>query len=148
MRAQRSPQGSPCAASERPPWMAETDFITQFHSVVDELDRVGRKDNETMWLLGSLAARLVKEAKADNWTDLKLRIGPKSLEELVTTLDSQAATYQQDGKIKQAYVARLLGISLVAGRVSAPTLRQRDQLLNTFIDTAAIVFIQSHSAAS
>jgi hypothetical protein len=128
--------------------MAEADFITQFHGVVDELDQVGRKDNETMWLLGSLAARLVREAKADNWTDLKLRIGPKSLEELVTTLDTQAATYQQEGKIKPAYVARLLGISLVAGHVSEPKLRQRDQLLNTFIDTAAIVFIQSHNAAS
>lgn len=128
--------------------MAETDFITQFHSVVDELDQVGRKDNETMWLLGSLAARLVREAKADNWTDLKLRIGPKSLEELVTTLDSQAATYQQDDKVKQAYVARLLGISLVAGRVSEPRLRQRDQMLNNFIDTAAIVFIENHNAAN
>ena len=128
--------------------MAEADFITQFHSVVDELDQVGRNDNETMWLLGSLAARLVREAKADNWTDLKLRIGPKSLEELVTTLDTQAAAYQQDGKIKPAYVARLLGISLVAGRVSEPRLRQRDQMLNNFIDTAAIVFIQSHNAAS
>ena len=127
--------------------MSEADFITQFHSVVDELDRVGRKDNETMWLLGSLAARLVKEAKADNWTDLKLRIGPKSLEELVTTLDSQAATYQQEGRVKQGYVARLLGISLVAGRVSEPKLRQRDQLLNNFIDTAAIVFIENHNAA-
>ena len=128
--------------------MAEADFIAQFHNVVDALDQVARKDNETMWLLGSLAARLVKEARADNWTDLKLRIGPKSLEELVTTLDTQAAAYQQDDKIKPAYVARLLGISLVAGRVSDPKLRQRDQLLNTFIDTAAIVFIQSHNAAS
>lgn len=128
--------------------MAEADFIAQFHKVVDELDQVARKDNETMWLLGSLAARLVKEAKADNWTDLKLRIGAKSLEELVTTLDTQAATYQRDDKVKPAYVARLLGISLVAGRVSEPKLRQRDQLLNNFIDTAAIVFIQSHNAAS
>lgn len=127
---------------------AEADFLTQFHSVVDELDQVARKDNETMWLLGSLAARLVREAKADNWTDLKLRIGPKSLEELVTTLDTQAAVYLQDGKTKPAYVARLLGISLVASRISEPRLRQRDQLLNNFIDTAAIVFIQSHNAAS
>ena len=128
--------------------MAEADFITQFHSVVDELDQVGRNDNETMWLLGSLAARLVREAEADNWTDLKLRIGPKSLEELVTSLDAQATTYQQDGKTKQAYIARLLGISLVAGRIAEPKLRQRDQLLNNFIDTAAIVFIENHNAAN
>lgn len=126
----------------------ESEFITEFHSVVDDLDRVGRKDNETMWLLGSLAARLVKEANADNWTDLKLKIAPRSLEELVTTLDAQAATYTSEGKTKPAYVARLLGISLVAGRLPDPKLRQRDQLLNTFIDTAAIVFIQSHNAAA
>lgn len=126
----------------------ESDFIAQFHSVIDDLDRAGRSDNETMWLLGSLAARLVKEARADNWTDLKLKIAPKSLEELVVTLDAQAATYASEGKTKPAYVARLLGISLVAGRLPDAKLRQRDQLLNNFIDTAAIVFIQSHNAAA
>jgi hypothetical protein len=127
--------------------VAESDFIAEFHAVVDALDSTGRKDNETMWLLGSLAARLVKEAKADNWTDLKLRIGPKSLEELVTTLSTQADSYAAEGKVKPAYVTRLLGISLVAGRVTEPRLRQRDQMLNNFIDTAAVVFIQSHNAA-
>ena len=126
----------------------ESEFISQFHSVVDDLDRAGRSDNETMWLLGSLAARLVKGARADNWTDLKLKIAPRSLEELVTTLDTQAATYSAEGKTKPAYVARLLGISLVAGRLPDPKLKQRDQLLNNFIDTAATVFIQSHNTAA
>jgi hypothetical protein len=127
---------------------ADAEFAAQFHRVIDELDRHGRSDNETMWLLGSLAARLVREARADNWTDLKLKIAPESLEELVDTLDRQAASYQAEGKTKPAYVARLLGISLVAGRLPDPALKQRDQLLNNFIDTAAIVFIQSHNAAS
>ena len=125
---------------------AETEFVTQFHGVVDDLDRAGRHDGETMWLLGSLAARLVKEAKADNWTDLKLKITQRSLEEVVDTLESQALTYTTEGKTKPAYVARLLGISLVAGRINDPKLRQRDQLLNNFIDTAAIVFINAHNA--
>jgi hypothetical protein len=125
---------------------AESEFITQFHGVVDDLDKAGRHDNETMWLLGSLAARLVKEAKADNWTDLKLKIAPRSLEEVVDTLESQAAAYTAEGKTKPAYVARLLGISLVASRINEPKLKQRDQLLNNFIDTAAIVFINAHNA--
>jgi hypothetical protein len=126
----------------------DAEFAAQFHSVIDDLDRHGRGDNETMWLLGSLAARLVREARADNWTDLKLKIATDSLEELVVTLDQQAATYQAEGKTKPAYVARLLGISLVAGRLPDPVLKQRDQLLNNFIDTAAIVFIQSHNAGT
>jgi hypothetical protein len=126
----------------------DAEFAAQFHGVIDDLDRHGRNDNETMWLLGSLAARLVREARADNWTDLKLKIAPDSLEELVDTLDRQAGAYQAEGKTKPAYVARLLGISLVAGRLPDPALKQRDQLLNNFIDTAAIVFIQSHNAGS
>jgi len=124
----------------------QAEFVAQFHGVVDDLDRAGRHDGETMWLLGSLAARLVKEAKADNWTDLKLKISPRSLEEVVDTLESQAAAYTAEGKTKPAYVARLLGISLVASRIDDPKLRQRDQMLNTFIDTAAIVFINAHNA--
>jgi len=125
---------------------AETEFVAQFHGVVDDLDKVGRSDTETMWLLGSLAARLVKEAKADNWTDLKLKITQRSLEEVVDTLENQAIAYTAEGKTKPAYVARLLGISLVAGRINDAKLKQRDQLLNNFIDTAAIVFINAHNA--
>ena len=125
---------------------AESEFVAQFHGVVDDLDKVGRSDTETMWLLGSLAARLVKEAKADNWTDLKLKITQRSLEEVVDTLENQAIAYTAEGKTKPAYVARLLGISLVAGRINDAKLKQRDQLLNNFIDTAAIVFINAHNA--
>ena len=43
---------------------AETEFVAQFHGVVDDLDKVGRSDTETMWLLGSLAARLSNSAPA------------------------------------------------------------------------------------
>jgi hypothetical protein len=120
------------------------DFVAQFHRAVDDLDRTGRSDTETMWLLGSLAARLVTEAHADNWTDLKLKLTPDSLEELVDSLERQAGVYATEGKAKPSYVAKLLGISLVAGRVGDATLQRRDQMLNTFIDTAATVFIESH----
>ena len=127
---------------------AQDEFISQFHAVVDELNATGRNDNETMWLLGSLAARLVKEANASNWTDLKARLERSSLEDLVGTLDNQASTLASSGKTKASYVARLLGISLVAGTLRDQKLRERDQLLNNFIDTAAVVFIQSHNAAA
>lgn len=127
--------------------MAEAAFIAGFHDAVDRLDRTARHDHETMWLLGSLAARLVREAGADNWTDLKLRIGPTALTELVTTLTAQADAHAAAGSARAAYVAHLLASSLVAGRIADATVRQRDQMLNTFIDTAATVFRQSHSAA-
>ena len=123
---------------------AAPDFVAQFHRAVDDLDRTGRSDTETMWLLGSLAARLVTEAHADNWTDLKLKLTPESLEELVVSLERQAGMYETAGKTKPSYVAKLLGFSLVAGRVGDATLQRRDQMLNSFIDIAATVFIQSH----
>jgi hypothetical protein len=121
-------------------------FIAKYHDVVDELDRTGRGDPETMWLLGSLAARLVTSTDAQNWMHLKLVIDDKSLKELVETLDGNAATYEAEGKTKAAYVARLLGISLVAGKLPDPRTRQRDQLLSHFIDTAAYVYITNHNA--
>jgi len=124
----------------------EADFIAKFHEVVDDLDRRGRSDNETMWLLGSLVARLVTKSNADNWMHLKSVIDNATLEELVETFDRNATTYAAEGKDKAAYVARLLGISLVASRLNDPKLKQRDQLLDNFIDTAAYVYIQSHNA--
>lgn len=121
-------------------------FIAKYHEVVDELDRTGRNDPETMWLLGSLVARLVTNTDGQNWTQLKLMLDNKSLKELVETLDTNAATYEADGKTKAAYVARLLGISLVASKILEPKTRQRDQLLSHFIDTAAYVYITQHNA--
>lgn len=122
------------------------EFIARYHQVVDELDRTGRSDPETMWLLGSLAARLVTNTDAQNWRQLKLMIDDKSLRELVETLENNAATYEADGKVKPAYVARLLGISLVAGKIPDPRTRQREDLLTHFIDTAAYVYITNHNA--
>jgi hypothetical protein len=119
-------------------------FIARYHEVVDELDRTGRNDPETMWLLGSLVARLVTKTDAQNWTQLKLILDNASLKELVETLNTNADTYEAEGKTKAAYVARLLGISLVASKIMEPKTRQRDQLLSHFIDTAAYVFITNH----
>lgn len=121
-------------------------FIARYHQVVDELDKSARNDPETMWLLGSLAARLVTNTEAQNWRQLKLILDDKSLKELVETLETNAGTYETEGKVKPAYVARLLGISLVAGKLSDPKTRQRDELLTHFIDTAAYVYITNHNA--
>lgn len=126
----------------------DVEFATQFHRLVDELDRNGRRDTQVMLLLGSLAARLIREAGADNWTDLKLRISERSLKEVVETLDAQAASYAAEGRSKPAYVARLLGISLVAGRLADPDLLRRDQMLNSFIDAAADVVIEARKGRS
>lgn len=120
-------------------------FIQRYHEVVDDLDRNGRSDNETMWLLGSLVARLVTGSNADNWVHLKQIIDDRSLEELVTTLDTNADAYAAEGKDKAAYVARLLGISLVASRIPDDQLRKRDALLDGFIDTAAVVYIEQYN---
>lgn len=128
--------------------MGDVEFASQFHRLVDELDRNGRRDTQIMLLLGSLAARLIREAGADNWTDLKLRISDRSLKEVVETLDAQAAGYVAEGRTKPAYVARLLGISLAAGRLADPDLLRRDQMLNSFIDAAADVVIEARKGRS
>ncbi len=126
----------------------ETAFIARYHELVDDLDRNGRRDGELMWLLGGLVARFVTRSGADNWSHLKRIVDPDTLRDLVGTLETHAATYDGDGKPKAAYVARLLGISLVAGRLSDGRLRDRDDKLDAFIDTAAVVFAENRSAGA
>jgi hypothetical protein len=125
---------------------ATDEFASRFHAMVDELDRAGRTNEETMWHLGSIAGRLVTDARADNWTDLKLRLDRATLEATIDTLEAEAAGFDAANQPKPAFAARLLGMSLVAGTLTDPLLRQRDLMLNMFIDTAAIVFIQTKSA--
>lgn len=121
-------------------------FIERYHQVVDEHDRRGRSDPETMLLLGSLVAKLVSGTNAQNWTQLKQVLNDDSLRELVETLDSNARTFEAEGRTKAADVARLLGSSLIAGRIEEPRTHQRDRLLSHFIDTAAYVYITDHNA--
>jgi hypothetical protein len=121
-------------------------FIDAYHQLVDELDRTGRSDPETMGLLGSLVAGLIADTRAQNWTQLKQLLDNGALKDLVETLNASATVYQADGKPKAAFVARLLAGSAVAGRIPDPRTHQRDQLLNHFIDTAAYVYITGHTA--
>ena len=118
---------------------ATRDFAAEFHHAVDELDGRYRRDNEAMLLLGRLAARLVGEARADNWTDLKLRLTSQSREELVASLEVQSSRFAAEHQPKAAFVARLLGLSIVAGVIPDATLISRDHQLNTFLDAAAAV---------
>lgn len=124
----------------------EADFIARFHQIVDDLDRHGRRDSEVMLHLGRVVAELVARARVDNWTHLKLVLDNRALADLVHALGKDADGYRAAGRDKAAYVAQLLGISLVAGRLADATLRQRDNRLNTFIDTAASVYTQNLNA--
>lgn len=121
-------------------------FIEPYHQVVDELDRSGRSDPETMWLLGSLVAGLLAGRDVQTWTQLKLMLDDQSLKALVETLNASSIAYEAEGKIKAAYVAQLLGLSLVAGKLTDSRTLQRDRLLSHFIDTAAYVYITDHTA--
>lgn len=125
---------------------AGRDFATEFHHAVDELDGRYRRDSEAMLMLGRLAARLIGEARADNWTDFKLRLSTQSRDELIASLEVQASGFAAGHQPKAAFVARLLALSTVAGALPDPRLKSRDHLLNTFIDTAAAVFTQSQPA--
>ena len=49
----------------------EFEFISADSTASSTTSIASAADNETMWLLGSLAAQIVEEAKADNWTNLK-----------------------------------------------------------------------------
>ena len=127
---------------------ATRDFVAEFHHAVDELDGRYRRDNETMLLLGRLAARFVGKAHADNWTGLKLRLTPQSREELVASLEVQASRFAADHQPKAAFVARLLGLSVVAGVIPDAKLISRDHQLNIFVDAAAAVVRDTSPAAA
>jgi hypothetical protein len=115
----------------------EQQFKEQFNAVLADLRDAGSRDDEAMFLLGSLAANLATDGGATSWRGLKALLSQDAYTSMLNTFQKQGRTLLKQKKPKAAYAMQVLAMSLIAHTQTDPKMRMGENLLDTLIDRAA-----------
>lgn len=108
----------------------EEDFKERFVAVLQDLRSNGGKDPEAMFLIGSLAARLIDRARQPSWAAYKASMTRAVYDKLLGDFQKQGNDFHREGKAKHAYAVQVLAISLIARTQDDAEIRAGDALLN------------------
>lgn len=111
----------------------EEDFKERFVAVLQDLRTNGGKDPEAMFLIGSLAARLVDRASQPSWATYKANLAPPVYAKLLSDFQKQGNDFHKEGKAKHAYAIQVLAISLIARTQNDVEVRAGDSLLDEML---------------
>lgn len=111
----------------------EDDFKQRFVAVLQDLRGNGSTDPEAMFLIGSLAARLVDRSAQPSWTNYKTTMTSAAYDKLLRDFEKQGNDFHKEGKAKQAYAIQVLAMSLVARTQIDPEVQAGDTLLDEIL---------------
>lgn len=114
----------------------EEEFKQRFITVLDDLRTDGVQDGEAMFMLGSLAAKMVAQGKVKSWSALKSNLSQEAYASLLSTMQTRGNDLAKQGSHKAAYALQALAVSLVARAQKDPDVLQGDKLLDQLIDSA------------
>ena len=112
----------------------EQDFKERLVAIMRDVKDNLTEDKEAMWLIGSLAARLVDLYKLKTWTQFKAKLSAEACDRLLRDFEEQGNSFHRDGKDKAAYAVQLLAVSVVAKTQVDPEVRQGEELLDSIIN--------------
>lgn len=124
----------------------EDDFKQRFVAVLQDLRANGNQDPEALFLIGSLAARLLDEARQPDWGAYKARMAQPAYAKLLADLQRQGNEFHQQGKPKHAYAIQVLAISLIARTQSDKDVRAGDSLLDGMLDFLIAAYRKAQQA--
>jgi hypothetical protein len=124
----------------------EQDFKERLAAMMSDLQEVAKDDREAVWLIGSLAAKLVDLYKLRTWTQFKASLSAAAYDQLLKDMIEQGNAYHREGKVKAAYAIQALGMSVVARTQKDPAVRAGDKLLDLFIDSSVMIYRKSQAA--
>jgi len=121
------------------------EFKPRFVSIMRELRENGVKDPETLWLIGSLAGRLVENSGKQSWPDLKAALTNESYDSMLMTFQREGNKLAADGKGKAAHAIETVAASLIASRMADPDIVTGNDLMDQLIDRSIRAY-QKHNA--
>ncbi len=114
----------------------EDEFKQRFIAMMQNLHEAGVRDREAIWLMGSLAARLLDRSRQPNWPQFKQSRTKRGYDKLLADFEVEGNSYHTQKKLKQAYAIQVLAMSLIAGTQKDPDISAGNGLLNEIIDKA------------
>lgn len=124
----------------------EEDFKERFVAVLQDLRGNGGKDPEAMFLIGSLAARLVDRAGQPSWAAYKASMSRELYDKLLGDFQKQGNDFHKQGKAKHAYAVQVLAISLIARTQADPEVRAGDGLLDEMLGFLIATYRKAQTA--
>jgi len=124
----------------------EEDFKDRFVAVLQDLRGNGGKDPEAMFLIGSLAARLVDRARQPSWAAYKANMTPPAYAKLLSDFQQQGNDFHKEGKAKHAYAIQVLAISLIARTQNDDEVRAGDSLLDEIMGFLIAAYRKARAA--
>jgi hypothetical protein len=121
----------------------EQDFKARFVAVMRDMRDNGLKDPEAVWMIGSLASRLIDLYKLKTWTQFKARLTREAYDQLLKEFQEQGNKYYRDGKDRAAYAVQLLAASVVASTQSDTEVQAGNQLLDQMINGIVLQYGQA-----
>lgn len=118
----------------------EEDFKQRFAAVIKDMQQNGSKDNEAMWLIGSLAARLIDAAGKKSWAELKSSLAPTDVAQLLRDFEKNGNALHAEGKKKPAYAVQALAVSLIARTQSDPEVRAGNTMFDEMINQTVQIY--------
>ncbi len=124
----------------------EQDFKERLVAVIRDVKDNLNEDTESMWLIGSLAARLIDLYKLKTWTQFKAKLSTEAYNRLLKDFEQQGNAYHREGKAKASYAIQLLAISVVAKTQSDPQVKQGERLLDGMINGVVATYRKAQAA--
>lgn len=121
----------------------EQDFKERFVAVLRDLRDNAETAPEPLFLIGSLASRLIARAERPSWAAYKSNMAPSLYDGLLADFEKEGNAFHQQGKHQHAYAIQVLAVSLIARTQADPEIRAGDRLLDEMID----FYVSSYRAA-
>lgn len=111
----------------------EQDFKVRFAAVLKDLMENGQKDPEALWLMGSLASRIIDDVKMDDWPKFKTALTKEGYDALLKAFEKQGKERYANGNKKAAYAVQAIAISVIASKMTDPDIVSGNDLMDEFI---------------
>ena len=118
----------------------EQDLKNRMTTVLKDINDVGSKDPQAMWVLGSIGAQILTPTGKPSWRALRAAINDDDYKLLVNTFRDKGNEFAGKGDTKAAYAVQALSLSVVARSQTDKAIIDGASLLDDIIDRAIIFF--------
>ena len=119
----------------------DEDFKQRFDSILLDMRISGSTDAETMWLVGSLAARLIDQGQQPTWYSFKHTLSQPTFRSLISSFQKQGNDLAKTGATQQVYAIQVVAVSLVAvTQTDDPEIVEDDKVLDQIIEDAISIY--------
>lgn len=111
----------------------EEEFKQRFAALMQDLGENHKDDPESMFLVGSLAARLIDRAEKKSWAAYKSSLSEVDQTLLLDDFKTKGNKFYSEGKDKHAYALQVLAMSVIARTQNDHQVRAGNRLLDELV---------------